>query len=148
MSFGEESTIRKTEENMTDGEMIIPHTRSMNSQLSIHDLDSREDDTTLVWRAKGADEASHPERLAPPHSGESHDKSCQDEPTYCIDVDQQPSICDICLGDYEVGDEICWSPNKECIHHFHKDCCLDWLMKSTKCPECRREYVPIDCSKV
>jgi hypothetical protein len=33
-------------------------------------------------------------------------------------------------------------------YHFHKDCCLDWLMKSTKCPECRREYVPNDCSKI
>jgi hypothetical protein len=144
--FGEESIVRKTEENTTDGEMIMQRPRSMNSKLSKHVPTSREDDTTLLKCAKGGD-TSDLERLAPPHSGESHEKDRQDV-FNCIDVDRQPSFCDICLGDYEVGNEICWSPNKECIHHFHKDCCLDWLMKSTKCPECRREYVPNDCSKI
>jgi len=55
---------------------------------------------------------------------------------------RQPSSCDICLMDYEVGDEICWSPNKECVHAFHKECILDWCMRNSKCPECRREYLP------
>ena len=55
-----------------------------------------------------------------------------------------PTSCDICLMDYEVGEEVCWSPNEECTHAFHKDCMLDWLLRNPKCPVCRRDYVTIE----
>lgn len=72
----------------------------------------------------------------------------QQESTNCSPREQQPLSCDICLMDYEIGDEICWSPNKDCIHAFHKDCLVDWLMKHTECPVCRREYLLNDDCKV
>jgi len=52
-----------------------------------------------------------------------------------------PTTCDICLEDYEVGDEVAWSKNGQCIHAFHKDCIVDWLLRSPKCPLCRNEYI-------
>ncbi len=36
------------------------------------------------------------------------------------------TACDICIVEFEVGDEIAWSPNLKCSHAFHKDCILDW----------------------
>ena len=50
-------------------------------------------------------------------------------------------MCDICLLEYKVGDEVAWSPNIECTHAFHKDCILDWLVRKTSCPSCRRDYL-------
>lgn len=49
--------------------------------------------------------------------------------------------CNICLMDFEVGDEVSWSPNPECVHSFHKECLVDWLMVKNICPVCRREYI-------
>lgn len=54
------------------------------------------------------------------------------------------SSCDICLTDYEVSDQVCFSPNPKCHHAFHKDCLLDWLLRNPNCPVCRREYLPND----
>jgi hypothetical protein len=36
------------------------------------------------------------------------------------------TTCDICILEFEVGDEVAWSPNMKCSHSFHKDCILDW----------------------
>mmetsp|Transcript_16942 Transcript_16942/g.24115 ORF Transcript_16942/g.24115 Transcript_16942/m.24115 type:complete len:241 (-) Transcript_16942:186-908(-) len=49
--------------------------------------------------------------------------------------------CNICLGDYEEGEDICWSRNKECIHAFHKRCISKWLETHEVCPCCRNDYV-------
>lgn len=53
----------------------------------------------------------------------------------------QPIGCSICLMDYEVGEDVCWSRNPECIHAFHKECIVDWLMRNPQCPCCRRDYI-------
>lgn len=58
-----------------------------------------------------------------------------DDPEYSI------KSCDICLMNYEVDEEICWSRNRECRHVFHKDCILDWLLQNSSCPVCRRDYL-------
>ena len=55
--------------------------------------------------------------------------------------------CSICLGDYEIGDEIVQSAAEReeeyCIHVFHSDCMLQWLAKGKKrCPICRHWFVP------
>lgn len=49
--------------------------------------------------------------------------------------------CAICLGDYEDGDQICWSNNQDCLHHFHSTCGVAWLTKHSQCPICRAEYL-------
>ncbi len=52
-----------------------------------------------------------------------------------------PKSCPICLEKYEVGDEIAWSKNDQCLHAFHLDCILDWLMDHDQCPLCREGYL-------
>lgn len=67
------------------------------------------------------------------------------------------TTCEICLGNYEVGDLIGSSHNNDCIHHFHKDCIVNWLHISSggkrhskrkqnnmTCPVCRRDFVSMD----
>lgn len=55
--------------------------------------------------------------------------------------EEQPTGCNICLMDFEIGEEIGWSPNPDCIHAFHKECIVDWLMVKNECPICRRDYL-------
>lgn len=52
-----------------------------------------------------------------------------------------PTTCDICLLEYEAGDEVAWSPNEECVHAFHRECIVDWLIRNPKCPLCRGDYL-------
>jgi len=49
--------------------------------------------------------------------------------------------CPICLCEYEHGESICWSHNKQCAHHFHAQCGIAWLAKHTECPICRANYL-------
>jgi hypothetical protein len=49
--------------------------------------------------------------------------------------------CPICLGEYQSGESICWSHNKECFHRFHAACGVAWLAKHSECPVCRAEYL-------
>eukprot|EP00934_Nitzschia_sp_Nitz4_P005305 Nitzschia sp. Nitz4//scaffold28_size193895//18236//19166//NITZ4_001623-RA/size193895-processed-gene-0.247-mRNA-1//-1//CDS//3329545856//5295//frame0 len=59
------------------------------------------------------------------------------------EVDSARTTCPICLCNYEEGDEICWSNNKECTHYFHLECGIDWLSKHCDCPVCRAPYLVI-----
>jgi Ring finger domain len=65
-------------------------------------------------------------------------------------MSQRPSVpncCAICLGSYEVGDQVIWSSNPECSHAFHSECILEWLIKmqpETPCPCCRQEFTDLE----
>lgn len=75
-----------------------------------------------------------------------------------------PRHCAICLGEYELNEEVTWSSNAQCTHIFHKGCVIEWLValgrKTTKyqmfseidptpaqlnygldCPCCRQAFV-------
>lgn len=49
------------------------------------------------------------------------------------------SECVICMGDYELGDELRYLP---CLHTYHRVCIDDWLMRSLMCPSCMDELRP------
>jgi len=55
--------------------------------------------------------------------------------------DKKENICSICLGEYEVGQEVSWSPNPKCRHSFHTNCISQWLIKRDECPCCRCNYL-------
>ena len=57
------------------------------------------------------------------------------------EIRDRGTACDICLLEFEVGDDVAWSPNLDCIHSFHKDCVLDWLVRKPTCPNCRHDYL-------
>jgi Ring finger domain len=61
-----------------------------------------------------------------------------------------PNCCAICLASYEFEDSVVWSTNAECIHAFHEDCVMDWLIKMYEtypCPCCRSPFVEIHTRK-
>lgn len=45
------------------------------------------------------------------------------------------SICCVCLGEYEMKEELRQLPL--CKHVFHGDCICHWLLNNTTCPLCR-----------
>ena len=57
------------------------------------------------------------------------------------DNNESTTSCSICLSKFEDGEEICFSPNPECSHSFHKECIVEWLMMHNECPYCRRNYL-------
>lgn len=69
---------------------------------------------------------------------------------------QQPTgsdfhtLCGICLEQYNIGDEVCFSINQDCDHIFHKKCILSWLMmRHEDCPNCRSMFLaPINNNNV
>ena len=58
-----------------------------------------------------------------------------------FETEGKDTACGICLMEYDEGDEVCWSPNPECLHAFHKECILDWTVRNPQCPVCRRNFV-------
>lgn len=56
-----------------------------------------------------------------------------------------PGTCAICLNQYAIDDVVIWSPNRDCVHCFHEECIMSWLLrKSSKhrqCPCCRQSFV-------
>lgn len=56
--------------------------------------------------------------------------------------DTNEMTCSICLDDYDHDDVVVQS--KHCSHYFHKECILDWLIKSDQCPCCRVDMMSID----
>jgi len=70
------------------------------------------------------------------------DTKVAEEPVIADDPSSSGSHlqCAICLVDFEQGDEISWSDDDECHHHFHRYCILKWLLRHKDCPTCRRLY--------
>lgn len=80
------------------------------------------------------------------------------------DAREVPIFCAVCLSEYELDEEVCWSSNPNCTHVFHKQCMLEWLVAlgrrksrmkrfpntpsekrllnyDLECPCCRQEFI-------
>ncbi|KAI3821619.1 hypothetical protein L1987_09188 [Smallanthus sonchifolius] len=51
------------------------------------------------------------------------------------DLKAKDSLCCVCLGDFEMNEELIQLPS--CKHVFHKDCIHHWLQSNSTCPMCR-----------
>jgi len=65
-----------------------------------------------------------------------HESSSLDSSTM-----EEEKSCPICYQCFITGEEIVKSLNKHCIHEYHKDCVLPWLLKSDECPMCRALFL-------
>lgn len=52
--------------------------------------------------------------------------------------------CPICLDEYRHGDEICWSHSEACLHVFHRECIIEWLIRHDECPICRQDFLLLE----
>lgn len=71
------------------------------------------------------------------------------------DAEHRIASCCICLEPYKVGDVVAWSrresnnrrnsqqPQQECLHVFHQECILQWLVnpEHDDCPSCRSTII-------
>jgi Anaphase-promoting complex subunit 11 RING-H2 finger len=58
-----------------------------------------------------------------------------------------PNCCAVCLCTYKEGETIVWSSNGKCLHAFHNECVMEWLIKvqnGTPCPCCRQEFTDLN----
>mmetsp|Transcript_15865 Transcript_15865/g.19349 ORF Transcript_15865/g.19349 Transcript_15865/m.19349 type:complete len:401 (+) Transcript_15865:187-1389(+) len=58
-------------------------------------------------------------------------------PDYNTNDDYDEMTCTVCLERFEVGEELSWSKDLKCLHIFHSECLIPWLMKHDDCPCCR-----------
>jgi hypothetical protein len=88
----------------------------------------QQDDVTPTWKL-------------PPPGVSMRDAS----ETPLVETRNVPDTCAICLNQYAIDDAVIWSPNRDCVHCFHEDCIMLWLLrKSSKhrqCPCCRQSFV-------
>lgn len=47
---------------------------------------------------------------------------------------EEAEECQLCLGEYELGDRVMRLP---CLHQAHEECLGTWLAKSMQCPVCK-----------
>mmetsp|Transcript_33325 Transcript_33325/g.72770 ORF Transcript_33325/g.72770 Transcript_33325/m.72770 type:complete len:535 (+) Transcript_33325:57-1661(+) len=55
---------------------------------------------------------------------------------FCRNRHKEMIECELCLMDYEEGDELMRLP---CLHIFHCECLTPWLQKSYTCPVCQTD---------
>ncbi|XP_061350940.1 probable E3 ubiquitin-protein ligase RHA4A isoform X2 [Gastrolobium bilobum] len=56
------------------------------------------------------------------------------------DLRTRDSVCCVCLGEFEVKEELLQIPY--CKHVFHIDCIHNWLQSKSTCPLCRCSIIP------
>lgn len=101
------------------------------SDSSVCRTNDEADDTTVKLRENApADSVNDKQDDNSTKSDNANSRSvCSPNTDYfgVEDDERDPgTACDICILEFEVGDEIAWSPNLHCSHAFHKDCILDW----------------------
>jgi hypothetical protein len=88
--------------------------------------------------AAGADDDSH----AVAGDDDSHAVAGDDD-SASVSGDEESEGCAICLSKFTSQQLVCESNNSSCLHMFHKDCMMDWLVKHSDntCPMCREVYL-------
>jgi hypothetical protein len=59
-------------------------------------------------------------------------------------INDDKPCCQICLENFEMEDDVASSKVSDCQHFFHRDCIVEWLLKSGQCPSCRASYLELN----
>lgn len=51
------------------------------------------------------------------------------------------NACSICNEEYRHSDKICWSRNENCVHAFHLECKIQYLLNTDECILCRHDFL-------
>jgi hypothetical protein len=98
--------------------------------------DDQEEDFTPTWKLP-------PPGVTLPAAAATTMRDPSETPL--VETRPVPGTCAICLNQYVIDDAVIWSPNRDCVHCFHEDCIMSWLLrKSSKhrqCPCCRQSFV-------
>lgn len=135
------------EENLIlpENEASTPNEEEEGTQKTIHKVKISEDYEESNAAGKGTVAVKTSDSNAPAvNIGETDVEAISEGVADYFGIDDtrdRGTTCDICLLDYEVGDEVAWSRNINCVHVFHKDCILDWLVRKSTCPNCRTDYL-------
>jgi len=113
----------------TPTQKVLKHGLSHILSSSAHILSSSDRETN--WRKVDVD---GPALSVPFSEDETHNESRKKSSA-------EEFVCAICLGPYEVGDEVSWSMNTCCNHVYHHKCISEWLVHHDECPCCRLEYL-------
>ena len=76
------------------------------------------------------------------HSQEAFRARDNGNNVYVIHKQGYHESCPICFEVYKAEDNVAWSRNTKCLHSYHAECILEWLMNHNECPTCRSEFVP------
>jgi hypothetical protein len=82
-------------------------------------------------------------RLPPPGSP-TYGKGDEENSITNTDLREAPGECSICLNEFKVGERVSWSP-KQCLHAFHEDCIIEWLLTLGRNSDDRRHTHTIKC---
>lgn len=111
------SSVPSTEDGRTSGDSNVAASCIKLGDASESQADACSDDGSVANEG-GNEDNNGAEKCTP----------CPSTDYFGIEEDSRDpgTACDICILEFEVGDEIAWSPNLHCSHAFHKDCILDW----------------------
>jgi hypothetical protein len=71
--------------------------------------------------------------------GAEQKTAVKEEPEDSKDDADHERVCCICLGEYEEGCSLL--TGSSCVHKFHYDCSMVWLLRHDDCPYCRNHLV-------
>eukprot|EP00586_Coscinodiscus_wailesii_P000389 CAMPEP_0172487304 /NCGR_PEP_ID=MMETSP1066-20121228/16333_1 /TAXON_ID=671091 /ORGANISM="Coscinodiscus wailesii, Strain CCMP2513" /LENGTH=479 /DNA_ID=CAMNT_0013253837 /DNA_START=365 /DNA_END=1804 /DNA_ORIENTATION=+ len=111
-----------------------------NSLLYQHDNATEANQSNSLLAASSTEDNTRPSPTAGRRMESQHSSRFK-QLQYFIKKDVS---CGICLQEYQVDEEVCWSRNPECQHCYHKECIAKWLIKHDTCPICRKEYLVDD----
>jgi hypothetical protein len=110
--------------------------KQIQNQLAIRNYTS----TSAVAATTAATTLDHDEEEAAATTATTAAAGAADA-TDPYDCEQHEGVCNICLNEFQEGDQVSDALNPECRHFFHTECVVDWLLRNRICPICRRDFL-------
>jgi hypothetical protein len=94
-----------------------------------------EQETPKKDEAKEEKDIEQGDGLSPPKDEDKYENAVKNEVDDSKDDADHETTCCICLAEYEEGCTLL--TGSSCVHKFHYDCSMVWLLRHDECPYCR-----------